>query len=95
MAIEQLIKGLKGRTIKGIRTDLNGEASFDLKKGQYFVFGIAQIADGSIIWNHPIKLSEREIHIELSNDNAYAINEESLSKELQAVSAEVTQNNID
>lgn len=63
-------------------TNLNGEASLTIKKGQYYVFAIAHVGQSNLIWNHSINIEEKSHYIELSNDNAYAIDNETIYFEL-------------
>ncbi len=72
----------KDAIIHTFKTNLDGEASFAIEKGQYFIFGIAQVGQSNLIWNHPVNIENKEHYIELSNDNAYAIDNETIYSEL-------------
>lgn len=73
---------LKENVVRSFQTNLNGEYSLTIKKGQYFLFGIAQVAQSKIIWNLPIAIEESEHYIELSNDNAISIDDDALVAEI-------------
>lgn len=81
-AINDFQKKLKENVVRAFQTNLNGESSLTIKKGQYFLFGIAQVAQSKIIWNLPIAIEESEHYIELSNDNAISIDDEALVAEI-------------
>jgi hypothetical protein len=73
------------KTIKKIiKTNLGGEAEFTMKKGNYFIFGLAEVGTNKIVWNHPISIVSEDIYLELSNDNAYAIGDDALFAELKS-----------
>jgi len=81
-AIEYFQLKIRDDIIESFTTDLNGEALLTIKKGKYFLFGITQLGQSNIIWNLPVDIEEKEHYIEISNDNAYAIDSESLYFEL-------------
>jgi len=73
---------LKKASSKTFQTNLNGEASLIIERGQYYIFGMAEIGQNKIIWNFPVNIKEKEHYFELSNDNAFAINDDILFFEL-------------
>lgn len=73
---------LKGNIVKSFKTNLNGEASLTIKKREYFLFGITHVGQNNIIWNLPVNIEEKEHYFELSNDNAFAIDDVTLASEL-------------
>ena len=73
---------LKENYVLAAKTNLNGETSFTVTKGDYFIFFIAEIAENKIIWNYHVALSNDNQYIELSNDNAYSIGNKELVHEL-------------
>jgi len=81
-AINDFYVKLKEGFIKSFKTNLNGEASFTLSKGQYYLFGIAKVGQSNIIWNLPLNFENNDHYIELSNDNAFSIDDERLVVEL-------------
>jgi len=82
IAIKRFQLNLKESLIKSFKTNLSGEASFTIEKGGYFLFCIAQIGQNNLIWNLPIEVKYKEHYFELSNDNAYSIDDDDLASEL-------------
>ena len=81
-AINAFQANLKENIVKAFKTNLNGEGLFTIIKGRYFLFGIAQIAQIKIIWNLLVNIEKKENYIELSNDNAFSIDDFNLVAEL-------------
>lgn len=73
---------IKENLVELFKTNLNGEALLTLKRGEYFLFGVIQVAQSKIIWNVPINIEKEEHYIELSNDNAFSIDDDRLVAEL-------------
>ena len=92
-AIKLFMNEVQGKIALIVRTDLKGEASFNLARGGYFILGTAQISDTTIIWNYPITAKERKLFVELSNDNSYAISDYLLSKELAEITSRISLDN--
>jgi hypothetical protein len=67
------------------KTNLDGEIDIVLNKGNYHIFGLAQLAENYIVWNLPIIIKNNNEYIELSNDNAYSLNNMALYQELFGV----------
>jgi hypothetical protein len=65
----------KENTITVAKTNLDGEASLRLKKGTYYIFGLAHIGDNFILWDYQIKVDEKNTYFEITNDNALAISQ--------------------
>ena len=81
-AMEYFQIKIRDYIIESFTTDLNGEALLTIKKGKYFLFGITQVGQSNIIWNLPVNIEEKEHYIEISNDNAFAIDDATLASEL-------------
>jgi hypothetical protein len=64
---------LKQNIILVAKTNLNGEATIKVAKGQYYIFFVATIADNTIMWNSRTDIFSDNQYIELSNDNAYRL----------------------
>ena len=62
---------LKQNVVLVAKTNLNGEATIKVAKGQYYLFLVATIAENTIMWNYRTDISSDNQYIELSNDNAY------------------------
>ena len=73
---------LKNSYISSFKTNLNGEASVKINKGKYYLFAVSKIGLSTIMWNYPITIEKEGQYIELSNDNAYSINNEDLINEI-------------
>jgi len=73
---------LKDKIISSFKTNLEGQSAFTLRKGQYYIFGLAKIADNNIIWSLPFDVEKSEQDVELSNDNAHSISDDVLFIEL-------------
>lgn len=80
--IEQFQLKLKENLVQTFKTNLNGEASFTLEKKNYYIFGLVTVGINNIIWSLPLDVTEDTQYLELSNDNAYALSDESLFEEL-------------
>ena len=81
-AVNDFQAKLKKASTETFQTNLNGEASLIIEKGQYYIFGIAQVAQSTVIWNLPVNIEDKEHYFELSNDNAFAIDDVTLAAEL-------------
>jgi len=73
-----------------VKTDLNGEASVTLQKGGHFIFGYAEIGDNFIAWNYSVDIAKDGQYIELSNDNAYSFDRNTVSKLLELLTENPT-----
>lgn len=73
--IENFRKKFIENTILTEKTNLNGEANIRINEGIYYLFLFAELADNKIIWNYPLNIEKDNQYIELSNDNAIAIND--------------------
>jgi hypothetical protein len=76
---------LEKSVILTTKTNLDGEIDIVLNKGNYHIFGLAQLAENYIVWNLPIIIKNNNEYIELSNDNAYSLNNMALYQELFGV----------
>lgn len=81
-AVNDFQAKLKKASTETFKTNLNGEASLTIEKGQYYIFGIAQVVQSTVIWNLPVNIEDKEHYFELSNDNAFAIDDVTLASEL-------------
>jgi len=81
-AVNDFQARLKKASTETFQTNLNGEASLIIEKGQYCIFGITQVAQSTVIWNLPVNIEDKECYFELSNDNAFAIDDVTLASEL-------------
>ena len=77
---------LKKEIVASFKTNLSGEALVPIRKGNYFVFGIVELAENKIIWNLPIIINKKDQYLELSNDNMSSIySDDTLFGELMEV----------
>lgn len=81
---------ISGNIVIVNKTNLNGEASVKINRGNYYLFCVAELASNNILWNLPLEIRKREQYIELSNDNAYSIGNIDLAKELSEAVASLT-----
>lgn len=81
-AVNDFQARLKRVTTATFQTNLNGEASLTIEKGQYYIFGIAKVGQSTLIWNLSVNIEDKEHYFELSNDNAFAIDDVTLASEL-------------
>lgn len=81
---------LKESPLVVVKTDLNGEASVALQRGEYYIFGHAEIGENFIAWNYRVNITEDGQYIELSNDNAYSFSREDVSELLEFLSESPT-----
>lgn len=81
-AVNDFQARLKEALAETFQTNLNGEASLTIERGQYYIFGIAEVGQSKIIWNLPVNIEGKEHYFELSNDNAFTIDNDTLFFEL-------------
>jgi hypothetical protein len=72
--IENFQKIFIENTVLTEKTNLNGEANIKINGGTYYLFLFAELADNKILWNYPLNIEKDNQYIEISNDNAIAIN---------------------